>query len=138
MILNCVSLMANCKFHNNILGDSQKHHISSNVTTFWTITVMLVSPLHCHTILHQHPWCNTPANETYLRISTEVSLATTHRNSNFLAPTQFQLQCPSFLGDTVHRVTSKRESNAVTSLEWPRGFQEVKVSRFLDNGTGWW
>jgi hypothetical protein len=26
----------------------------------------------------------------------------------------------------------------VTGLEWPRGFQEVKVPRFLDNGTGWW
>ena len=24
------------------------------------------------------------------------------------------------------------------SLEWPRGFQEVKVPRFRDNGTGWW
>jgi len=23
-------------------------------------------------------------------------------------------------------------------LEWPRGFQEVKVPRFYDNGTGWW
>ena len=23
-------------------------------------------------------------------------------------------------------------------LEWPRGFQEVKVPRFHDNGTGWW
>jgi len=22
--------------------------------------------------------------------------------------------------------------------EWPRGFQEVKVPRFRDNGTGWW
>jgi hypothetical protein len=22
--------------------------------------------------------------------------------------------------------------------EWPRGFQEVKVPRFHDNGTGWW
>jgi hypothetical protein len=22
--------------------------------------------------------------------------------------------------------------------EWPRGFQEVKVLRFPDNGTGWW
>jgi len=21
---------------------------------------------------------------------------------------------------------------------WPRGFQEVKVLRFHDNGTGWW
>jgi len=26
----------------------------------------------------------------------------------------------------------------VTGLEWHRGFQEVKVPRFHDNGTGWW
>jgi len=26
----------------------------------------------------------------------------------------------------------------VTDLEWLRGFQEVKVSRFHDNGTGRW
>ena len=29
-------------------------------------------------------------------------------------------------------------SSPVTGLEWPRGFQEVKVPRFRDNGTGWW
>jgi hypothetical protein len=29
-------------------------------------------------------------------------------------------------------------SSPVTGLEWPRGFQEVKIPRFLDNGTGWW
>ena len=23
-------------------------------------------------------------------------------------------------------------------LDWPRGFQEVKVPRFHDNSTGWW
>ena len=27
---------------------------------------------------------------------------------------------------------------SVIGLEWPRGFQEVKVPRFHDNGTGWW
>jgi hypothetical protein len=26
----------------------------------------------------------------------------------------------------------------VRGLEWPRGFQEVEVPRFRDNGTGWW
>jgi len=26
----------------------------------------------------------------------------------------------------------------VTGLEWPRGFQEVKVPRFHDSGTGRW
>jgi hypothetical protein len=25
-----------------------------------------------------------------------------------------------------------------TQGTWPRVFQEVKVPRFLDNGTGWW
>ena len=30
------------------------------------------------------------------------------------------------------------KSSPVTGLEWPWGFQEVKVPRFHDNGTGWW
>jgi hypothetical protein len=30
------------------------------------------------------------------------------------------------------------KSSLVTGLEWPRGFQEVKVPRLHDNGTGWW
>jgi len=28
-------------------------------------------------------------------------------------------------------------SSPVTGLEWPRGFQEVTIPRFHDNGTGW-
>jgi hypothetical protein len=32
----------------------------------------------------------------------------------------------------------KRYSSLVTGPEWPRGFQEVKVPIFHDNGTGWW
>jgi hypothetical protein len=31
-----------------------------------------------------------------------------------------------------------KASSPVTGLEWPRGFQEVKVPRLHDNGTGWW
>jgi hypothetical protein len=30
------------------------------------------------------------------------------------------------------------KSSPVTGLEWARGFQEVKVPRFHDNGTRWW
>ena len=30
------------------------------------------------------------------------------------------------------------KSSPVTGLDWPRGFQEVKVPRFHDNGTGRW
>jgi len=32
----------------------------------------------------------------------------------------------------------KRQNIPVTGLEWSRGFQEVKVPRFYDNGTRWW
>ena len=32
----------------------------------------------------------------------------------------------------------KWKSSPFIGLEWPRGFQEVKVPRFHDNGTGWW
>jgi hypothetical protein len=30
------------------------------------------------------------------------------------------------------------ESSPMTGLDRPRGFQEVKVPRLRDNGTGWW
>ena len=30
------------------------------------------------------------------------------------------------------------KSSPVRGLEWPRGYQEVKVPRFRDNSTGWW
>jgi hypothetical protein len=40
---------------------------------------------------------------------------------------------PSYSSDYIRKAVS-----TVTGLEWPRGFQEVKVPRFHDNGTGWW
>jgi hypothetical protein len=33
---------------------------------------------------------------------------------------------------------NKKVKQSVTGLEWPRGFKEVKVPRFSDNGTEWW
>ena len=35
-------------------------------------------------------------------------------------------------------LTTTGKSSPVTGLEWPRGFQGVKVPRLHDNGTGWW
>ena len=32
----------------------------------------------------------------------------------------------------------KRQISPDTELEWPRAFQEIKVPRFHDNGTGRW
>jgi len=45
-----------------------------------------------------------------------------HENQNYISQTQ-----PFF-----------KKNSPVTALKWPRGFQEVKVPRFHDNGTGWW
>jgi len=36
-----------------------------------------------------------------------------------------------------HIISAKCKNSPVTVLEWPRGFQEVKVPRLHDNGTGW-
>ena len=38
----------------------------------------------------------------------------------------------------ISNIKKKRSSRPFTGLEWPRGFQEVKVPRFHDNGTQWW
>jgi len=35
-------------------------------------------------------------------------------------------------------ISPRRQSSPVTGLVWPRGFQEVKVPRLHDSGTGWW
>ena len=45
---------------------------------------------------------------------------------------------PSYLPLMVSDHTLKRQSSPVTGLERPRGFQQVKVPTFHDNGTGWW
>jgi len=37
----------------------------------------------------------------------------------------------------VHFIVNRKNS-PVTGLEWHRGFQEVKVPKFHDNGTGRW
>jgi len=42
------------------------------------------------------------------------------------------------IGTEPNTHTVKRQNIPVTGLEWPSGFQEVKVARFRDNGTGWW
>ena len=43
----------------------------------------------------------------------------------------------SILSPAQYWVRSTDYLAPVTGLEWPRGFQEVKVPRFHDNGTGW-
>jgi len=40
------------------------------------------------------------------------------------------------LAETV-KFEGKGKAVPLTGLEWPRGFQEVKVTRFHENGAGW-
>jgi len=42
------------------------------------------------------------------------------------------------VGHTQVLIQWVKQGSPVTGLEWPRGFQEVNVPRFHDNGTGWW
>jgi hypothetical protein len=49
-----------------------------------------------------------------------------------------KLRFPDFLTTAQDGGNFVSLSSPVTGLEWTRGFQEVKVPRFLDNGTGWW
>jgi hypothetical protein len=49
-----------------------------------------------------------------------------------------KLRFPNFLTTAQYGGKVVSLSSPVTGLEWPRGFQEVKVPRFLDNGTRWW
>jgi len=34
--------------------------------------------------------------------------------------------------------TLLKKTSPITGLEWLRSFQEVKVPKYPDNGTGWW
>jgi len=36
------------------------------------------------------------------------------------------------------RMQGKKGKGKAVPLQWARGFQEVWVPRFHDNGTGWW
>jgi hypothetical protein len=45
---------------------------------------------------------------------------------------------PSGFITNCHIKDKKVKQHPITGLEWPTGFQEVKVPRFHDNGTGWW
>jgi hypothetical protein len=49
-----------------------------------------------------------------------------------------QQQKTAILGTGHYTHIKESKSCPVTGLEWPRGFQEVKVPRFHDNGTGRW
>jgi hypothetical protein len=49
-----------------------------------------------------------------------------------------KLRFPDFLTTAQYGGKPFSLSSPVTGLEWPRGFQEVKIPKFLDNGTGWW
>ena len=49
-----------------------------------------------------------------------------------------QLKHPEYITTFVTLKGKKMYSSPVTVLKWPRGFHELKVPRFHDNGTGWW
>ena len=67
----------------------------------------------------------------YVDVDTSLSALRSGYISLKLIKSHFSVCRPS----AGHRAS---KSSPGTGLEWPRGFQEVKVPRFHDNGTGWW
>ena len=63
--------------------------------------------------------------------------ARTHKYTEMQRKISPDRVCISFSANG-SKVKGKRYSSPVTFLEWPRGFQEVKVPRLRDSGTGWW
>jgi hypothetical protein len=49
-----------------------------------------------------------------------------------------QIWKESFLRQANIATFALGKSSPVTGVEWPTGFQEVKVPRFHDNGIEWW
>jgi hypothetical protein len=79
-----------------------------------SLVALLLFPLSAPTTAEDHP--RPPGPPTLLSVPSQPTLSTS---------------------SSVNGKKGKAVS-AVTGLEWPRGFQEVKVPRFHDNGTGWW
>jgi len=52
-----------------------------------------------------------------------------------LVQAYFSTRCQSICP---HRHVYVKKISPVTGLEWSREFQEVKLPRSHDNGTGWW
>jgi len=49
------------------------------------------------------------------------------------------LLCYTTSIDGTYRIIGKvKVKQSCLDMEWPREFQEVKVPRFHENGTGWW
>jgi hypothetical protein len=49
-----------------------------------------------------------------------------------------KLRFPDFFTTAQDRGKIVKLISPLTDLEWPRGFQEFKVTRFLENVRGWW
>jgi len=104
------------------------HHYSSlNITDRLLISICVLVSVHL---------CFTAVNCVF------IMLYAAHVNPLF-ETVQWLQKIQTYVnkvtpGNRKHVAVMFPYSNPVTSLEWPRGFQEVKFPRFHDNSTGWW
>jgi len=116
-------------------------------------------PVPCHLVpcrserLPQHPVLEYPAPTFFLQYE-RASCFRPYKTPGQIVVLYFSIR--TFLNQTAKRkildrmvadiqrvqsalnffMNAKCKSSPVTGLEWPRGFQEVKVPRLHDNGTG--
>jgi len=82
--------------------------------------------------LHSAPRRLYDTYQTSLGRCRVCSISNRNRNLEYKSPDTYSYFCSQI------KCPGTRQSNPITGLEWRRGFQEVKVPRFHDNGRGRW
>ena len=86
--------------------------------------------------VYSKPHTSMPHSQKQFETCFNIMLLNSYRRIRLVLSIQVSRVkcCYVFIDIFIHDLIS----SPVTGLEWPRGFQEFKVPRFHDNGTGWW
>jgi hypothetical protein len=71
-----------------------------------------------------------------LNVRIHIAAQLNAKDDVILGPIWWKTRMDTCLHLYLKIAVSVKKSSPVRGLEWPRGFQEVKVPRFRDNGTG--
>jgi len=93
---------------------------------------------HTHTDTHTHTHTHTHSQYIYTYCFPTAAMTTKISLEYYVKRTLPALLFSESLPTGYVKVRVKGKISPITGLEWRRGFQEVKVPKFHDSGTGWW
>jgi len=136
----------NCKFYiRRQTSDSVIiHHSKINATVSMTdigfvnhVTYFFVQMFQSNTLPPSTGWTHNHGDSTFLRNfgTNHITWCKNLKDCNQMYSSYENLKT---CNDGPSSYFFVNKISPVTGLEWPRGFQEVKVPRLHDNGTGWW